>query len=155
MHFLIDFSATKQWNSELQKCKKRDIRLGMKTRCERAKEMETSRRVSRHFGGDSAHLTRSDCLGLEVELSENEGRKAEESKGLLLTCAVVPRAAISTEHHDRRRKSLNQLSKIINQWGVSLIWLFAQWSDLLYIFTNVPLPITIIYLYSTPTFYNN
>lgn len=66
------------------------IRLGMRRKWERTRDMDTMRRPSRHVGGDSSHLT-------PFAFQE------ERYKGLLLllTCAGVTSDAMPTQHNNQ------------------------------------------------------
>ena len=71
----------------------------MKRKCEseneRTREMETNRLLSRHFGGDNAHLTGGNFflsfatvrVRVRVRVSVRERGKLKESKVFMLTCA--------------------------------------------------------------------
>jgi hypothetical protein len=70
----------------------KNLRLGTKRKWDRARE--TNRLLSRHSGGDNAHLARGSFLpGLAVG-----GGQVKESKGLVLTYAGVPSVAMPTQH---------------------------------------------------------
>lgn len=60
--------------------------------------MDTNRLLSRHFGGDSAHLAPQSLLAFRFEEESNKEEKVEGTKGLLLTCAAELRVAIPIYH---------------------------------------------------------
>ncbi len=65
----------------------------MKRKCEseneRTREMETNRLLSRHFGGDNAHLTGGNFFlsFATVRVRVRERGKLKEWKVFMLTCA--------------------------------------------------------------------